>query len=75
MSEFNIQNSKIEQLSSSGNNYKLVAKDGNNAVSAEGTVAQATGAQNQVQVDHKRSFLAMLWAKIRVLWKWIKGGA
>lgn len=75
MSEFNIQNSKIEQLNDSGNNYKLVNRDGNNAVSEEGNIVQAAGAHNKVQVDRKASFLAMLWAKIKVLWKWIKGGA
>ena len=46
MSEFNIQSSKVEQLNDSGNNYKLVSKDGNNAVSEKGNIVQKVVVQS-----------------------------
>jgi len=73
MSQFNIQNSKVEQLNDSGNNYKLVSRDGSNAVSDKGNIVQTAGTQNKVQVGHKDGFWFMLWTKIRGLWKWFTG--
>jgi hypothetical protein len=73
MTQFNIHNSKIEQVNASGNNYKLVSDSGNNAVLEKGNIVQTTGTQNRVQVDHKDGLWAMLWEKIKGLWKWIVG--
>lgn len=42
MTTFNISNSKIEQLNSTGNNYKLSAEGGNNAVTEAGDITQTT---------------------------------
>ena len=73
MSQFNIRNSKIEQLNESGDNYKLVSKDGNNAVTERGNIVQTAGTRNKVQVDHKVGFWSMLWGKIKSLWTRIAG--
>jgi hypothetical protein len=73
MSQFNIQNSKVEQLNDSGNNYKLVNKDGNNAISKEGEIVQTAGTLNKVQADHGQGFWSILWTKITGLWTWIVG--
>jgi hypothetical protein len=73
MTQFNIHNSKVEQVNDGGNNYKLVSDSGNNAVSEKGNIVQTAGTQNKVQVDHKDGFWSMLWEKIKGLWKWITG--
>jgi hypothetical protein len=70
MTQFNITNSQVEQLTDSGNNYKLVSDSGNNAISAKGNVVQVAGDENKVQVDHKKEgFWSMLWKKIKSWWK------
>ena len=74
MTQFNIHNSKIEQANDSGNNYKMTSKSGNNTVSQNGNVVQTDGTQNKVQVDKPgESSLSMLWAKIKMGWKWLVG--
>jgi hypothetical protein len=56
MTHFNISGSKVEQLTGSGNNYRLVTDSGSNAVSEQGNVVQTTGTGNKVEVDRpKRS--------------------
>jgi hypothetical protein len=72
MSVFNIRNSKIEQINDCGNNYKLVGKDGNNAVAEKGSIAQALGGESEAQVNRpKESFWSALWKKLKGLWGWI----
>jgi hypothetical protein len=74
MSEFNIQNSKVEQVNDGGNNYKFTGNSNTNAISEKGNVVQTTGTGNKVQVDHsKPSLLSMLWTKIKACWKWLTG--
>ncbi len=72
MTQINIQGSKVEQLNGSGNNYKLVSKDGNNAVSEKGNIVLTAGTANKVEVDHQESFWIVLFQKIKTLWNWIK---
>lgn len=45
MTQFNISNSKIEQLNDKGNNYKLVNESGNNAVTEKGDITQGASGQ------------------------------
>ena len=66
MSEFNIHNSKIDQLNNSGDNYKQTSKEGNNAISQQGNVVQSEGEGNKIDVNKPSS----LWAS---LWGWLKG--
>jgi hypothetical protein len=71
MTTFNIHNSRVEQLSDSGNNYKFAGKAETNAVSEKGNVVQTTGTGHTVQVDKaKDGFWSMLWGKIKAAWKW-----
>jgi hypothetical protein len=70
MTQFNITNSQVEQLTDSGNNYKLVSDSGNNSIVEKGNVAQASGTENKVQGDPKKEgFWSMLWKKIKSWWK------
>ena len=72
MTEFNIRNSNIEQMTDSGNNYKITGASGNVAISEQGVTVQTVGDQNKVQVG-KESFWALLWSKIKACWKWLVG--
>ena len=73
MTQFNISNSKVEQLNNSGSNYKLVSDSGNNAVSEKGNVVLTVGNSNKVQVDHPKGFWSLLWDKVKSCWKWLRG--
>jgi hypothetical protein len=64
MSQFNIQNSKVEQFADSGNNYKIT---GHNTISQNGNIVSATGNQNKLLVDRKENLLSQLW-------NWLKAG-
>ncbi|AMV26693.1 hypothetical protein VT84_20000 [Gemmata sp. SH-PL17] len=80
MSTFNINNSKVEQLNDTGNNYKFAGKSENNTVAEKGNVVQTTGSENKVVVDKpkaeepKEGFWAQAGKKLLGLWKWIRGG-
>ncbi len=73
MSEFNIENSKIEQLSDSGNNYKITGASGNVAISQQGGTVQTVGDENKVQVGQTESFWKLLWGKVKAGWKVVAG--
>jgi hypothetical protein len=74
MTNFNIHNSKVEQISDTGNNYKLVSDSGNNAISEKGNLVQTEGAQNKVHAGlPKENLLSLLWAKLTACWKWMLG--
>jgi hypothetical protein len=73
MTKFNIQNSRVEQMSDSGNNYKVTGHSGNAAFSEHGNVVQTTGTGNKAQVDHTQSFWSLLWGKIKACWKLFGG--
>lgn len=69
MSNINIQNSKIDQLNNTGNNYKQTSREGSNAISEDGGVAQSNGTENKVEVNKpKASLLTSIWNKIKSLW-------
>jgi len=72
MAQFNIHNSKVEQLNESGNNYAFAGKSETNAVTEKGNVVQTMGTGNEVQVDKpKEGLWSLLWEKIKGWWKWI----
>jgi hypothetical protein len=71
MSQFNITNSKVDQLSNSGNNYKNIGQGGQVAMSEQGNAVLTQGTNNKVQVDHKEGFWTLLWSKLKGCWKWI----
>jgi hypothetical protein len=73
MTEFNIHDSKVEQLNDSGNNYKLVSETGSNVVSEKGDVVLTSGTGHKVQVDRPKGFWSVVWGKIRSCWKWLGG--
>jgi len=74
MTQFNIQGSKIEQLSDKGNNYKVTSETGNIAFAEKGNAVLTEGTQNRVQVDRpKDNLVSMLWAKLKRLWAWAFG--
>ncbi len=73
MTEFNITNSKIEQLNDKGNNYKLANKSGNNVVADKGNAVQAAGNENAINVNQPKSFWSQAWEKIKAAWKWLLG--
>lgn len=67
MSNFNIKNSKIEQLNEKGNNYKLSSDAGNNVVSDSASIAQAQGSENRIQIAQARENLWLaLWKRIKL---------
>ncbi len=68
MLNFNIENSKIDQFNNTGNNYKQTSKEGNNAISEQGSVVQTEGTENKVGVNKPNdSLLVTLWNKIKGL--------
>lgn len=77
MTQFNIDNSKVEQLNDNGNNYKFAGKSETNAVSEKGNVVQVTGdGSHKIQVDKpKEGFITMLMGKLTSAWKWLTKGA
>lgn len=78
MAEFNIENSKVEQLNDAGDNIKITGNSGHVAISEKGNAVQTEGEKNKVNVDHKESFWSSLWGKVKACWKWfgrLFGGA
>ncbi len=74
MTKFNITNSKVEQVSDTGNNYKFAGKAENIVLSEQGSVIQTTGTSNTVSVDHpKKGFLATILNTVKSWWKWLTG--
>ena len=74
MTKFNITNSKVEQLSDTGNNYKFAGKAENIALSDQGDVVQTTGTGNQVEVSQpEEGILAKLWKAVKAGWSWLMG--
>ena len=69
MAEFNIHGSKIEQLSESGNNYKIAGTTSKVAISEQGYVTQTEGSGNKVQVDHPKD--GILKKIVKACWKWL----
>jgi hypothetical protein len=68
MASFNIRDSKIDQLSESGNNYQFTNESGNNTVSENGSVVQTEGRDNRIQVNKPaESLWSSLWAKAKAL--------
>jgi predicted nucleotide-binding protein len=49
MTKFNITNSKVEQLSDTGNNYKFVGKSETDTLSEQGDVVQPVGIDNKAE--------------------------
>ena len=69
MSKFNIHDSKIDQLNSSGNNIKQTSRDGHNAITEQGNVVQTIGDNNKVETNKpKEGLLATISGKIKSLW-------
>jgi hypothetical protein len=68
MTHFNIDNSKIDQLNSTGDNIKQTTHSGDNAVSDSGNVVHTKGTGNTVQVDRPKN---SLWSSIGTGLKWI----
>ena len=67
MAEFNISNSKIEQLNNEGNNHKI-ANNSAPVVVSGGDAVQTGGKNNMVEVAQKEK--PSFWAKA---WEWLKG--
>lgn len=76
MTEFNISNSKIEQLNDHGDNVKVA---GNSApvVVAGSEAAQATGENNQLRIAPKNqpSLAAVIVKVVKRAWMWIFGSS
>jgi hypothetical protein len=68
MATFNINNSKVEQITDSGNNNKAT---GNGVIANSGDVIQVTGNENKVSTQPKEGWVSQLWKNIKSLW----GGA
>jgi hypothetical protein len=73
MAEFNIQQSKIEQLNNSGTNYKVTGASGNVAFTGEGGTLQSAGTSNTVKATRASGFWSALWGKIRACVVWLFG--
>jgi hypothetical protein len=77
VTNFNIQNSKIEQLNDKGDNIKLVSESGNNAVSQAGNVTQtsasASGGSARIESPKEEGHLAWLWGKVKAGFWWLLG--
>ena len=74
MAEFNITNSKIEQLNDAGDNLKISNNSAPVVVSGTDAV-QTSGTNNMVEVAPKDepSFWANVWEWVKGGWKWIIG--
>ncbi|WP_020469343.1 hypothetical protein [Zavarzinella formosa] len=70
MAEFNIQNSKIEQVNDTGDNYKITGNSAPVVVSGNDAV-QTAGTNNKVQVapSEQPSIWGKLWEKVKGWWK------
>jgi ribosomal protein L6P/L9E len=77
MAEFNIENSKVEQVNDNGDNIKITGNSGQLVVSHDGNAVQTAGTENKVKVEQgkKETFWSELWGKIKGCWKWLSGGA
>lgn len=75
MGEFNIVDSKIEQLSDSGNNVKISSNSAPLALSGN-DIVQTVGAGNTVEVGaaDQPSFAAKVWEGFKNAAKWTVGG-
>jgi hypothetical protein len=74
MSEFNIHNSKIEQLNDAGNNYKFAGNADQNLVVEKGNAVQSHGDHNKNAItEPKKGFWSQAWSKVVACWKWITG--
>jgi hypothetical protein len=73
MAEFNIENSKVEQLNDAGNNIKITGNSGHVAISEQGNAVQTEGAENTVNVDHEKGFWTLMCEKIKGCWAWLAG--
>jgi hypothetical protein len=70
MTNFNIHNSKIDQLSSTGNNNKLITESGTNTLAENGNAVVTVGSENRVSVGQpKPSILSKLWKAVIAVWK------
>ena len=66
MAEFNINYSTVGQVNENGDNYAVTGNTGPVAVTQEGgQTVQTTGNENQVKVEAKPSFWAVLWKKVK----------
>ena len=73
MAEFNIENSKIEQLNDAGNNIKITGNSGHVAISEKGNAVQTEGEKNKINVGEKKDdFWTLLWGKVKACWKWLR---
>jgi hypothetical protein len=73
MADFNITNSKIEQVNDTGDNYKI-ANNSAPVVVSGGEAVQTTGTNNKVAVAPKeQSVWAKLWDKVKAGWKAVFG--
>ena len=74
MTNFNIRDSKVEQLNQDGDNIKLVGNSGNVVVSSKGDVVQSIGDQNKPSINQpKPSLWSLICKKIVAIWLWFKG--
>ena len=73
MAEFNIQNSKIEQLNDTGGNYKVSSNSG--AVGQNVNQVQNSGTINSLSqsAGKDKSLIEKIWGWIKKAWLWIKG--
>jgi len=74
MTNFNINNSKVEQLNDTGDNVKVVGNSGNIVMSDHGDVIQATGHDIKVKTEKgKEGLWSMLVKKIKAVGTWFIG--
>ncbi len=72
MAEFNIQNSKVEQIGDSGDNYQVKDNSGKAAYSQSGKVARNQGDNNKSQQKQPTpSIWLVIWNKFKALLRWI----
>jgi hypothetical protein len=68
MANFNINNSKVEQVNDQGDNVKVTGNKGSVAVTkGEGQTVQTTGSENKVSVEKPKDSL------LKKAWKAMKG--
>jgi len=74
MTTFNVNNSKIDQLNDTGNNYQLSSTSGKIALSIHGSAVQVDGENNRVAVDHQKTdCLTKGWNVLKQAGKWLFG--
>jgi hypothetical protein len=77
MTQFNINNSKVEQLNNTGNNYKLVNDSGNNAVAEQGNIVQTAGGistKERLLIEDIESFSKVRGVAPAIVAPLLKGG-